>query len=293
MLTVGMPCYDDFNGVYFSVQTLRLYHPKVKIVVVDNNPDSEDGKATKKFVESWGRNNCQYVPFGKFKSPAVKNLVFKHAETPYVLCMDCHVLLEKGALEGLIEYYKANPDTKDLIQGPLLYDDLKQVSTHMDPVWRGQMWGIWATDERGKDKDAEPFEIPMQGMGLFSCRKDAWLGFNKYFRGFGGEEGYIHEKFRQDGRKIMCLPFLRWIHRFERPRGVPYPLDTIAKFRNYLIGFAELGLDIEPLVEHFREHMPQNKIDQCIERVREMRDHIGGKAGQFGESGIYKPHPPL
>ena len=48
------------------------------------------------------------------------------------------------------------------------------------------------TDDRGRDSNGEPFEIPMQGLGMFSCRKEAWLGFNPLFNGFGGEEGYIH-----------------------------------------------------------------------------------------------------
>ena len=40
------------------------------------------------------------------------------------------------------------------------------------------MWGIWASDPRGQDPRGEPFEIPMQGMGAFSCLKQAWLGFH-------------------------------------------------------------------------------------------------------------------
>ena len=37
------------------------------------------------------------------------------------------------------------------------------------------------------------------------------------FREFGGEEWYIHEKYRQAGAKCLCLPFLRWQHRFADP----------------------------------------------------------------------------
>ena len=54
--------------------------------------------------------------------------------------------------------------------------------------------------------DNPPFAVPAQGMGLFSCRREAWLGFNPNFRGFGGEEFYIHEKYRQAGRRTVCLP---------------------------------------------------------------------------------------
>jgi hypothetical protein len=113
------------------------------------------------------------------------------------------------------------------------------------------MWGIWAVDHRGYDPDGEPFEIWGNGLGLFSCRREAWLGFNANFSGFGGEEGYIHESFRQAGRKALCLPWLRWLHRFGRPSGVPYPLTRWHKVRNYVLGFQELGLDLAPIYEHF------------------------------------------
>jgi hypothetical protein len=93
------------------------------------------------------------------------------------------------------------------------------------------MWGIWATDPRGKDPEGDPFEIPMQGLGVFSCRKGAWPGFNPMFRGFGGEEGYIHEKFRQAGGRCLCLPWLRWTHRFGRPAGIGYSLTVEEKLR--------------------------------------------------------------
>ncbi len=37
-LTVGMATYRDFDGVYFTIQALRLYHDMegVEILVVDN-----------------------------------------------------------------------------------------------------------------------------------------------------------------------------------------------------------------------------------------------------------------
>lgn len=96
-----------------------------------------------------------------------------------------------------------------------------------------------------------PFEIPAQGLGLFLCRKEAWLGFNSKFRAFGGEEGYIHEKFRKHGHKTYLLPWLGWEHRFGRPDGIPYKISMEDKVRNYVLGFTELGLDLAPIKEHF------------------------------------------
>ena len=133
--------------------------------------------------------------------------------------MDCHVFIVPGALKRLIDYFDAHPDTRDLLQGPLLYDNLTQ---HLDPFQAGMASAACTASGRraaAADIDAAPFDIPMQGLGLFACRRAAWPGFNPEFRGFGGEEGYIHEKFRRAGGRTLCLPFLRWMHRFARPTG--------------------------------------------------------------------------
>ncbi|MDH3769286.1 MAG: hypothetical protein OES99_12670, partial [Gammaproteobacteria bacterium] len=167
----------------------------------------------------------------------------------------------------LLDYYEKHPDCMDLLQGPMLYDDQQSIVTHFAPRWRQGMYGTWDLDERGKDIDGEPFEIPMQGLGLFSCRKDAWLGFNKKFRGFGGEEGYIHEKFRQADRRTLCLPFLRWLHRFARPNGVPYALRWEDRIHNYIVGFEDLNLDVEPVIDHFREHLGRGPTDQIVQDI--------------------------
>jgi hypothetical protein len=42
-------------------------------------------------------------------------------------------MLESGAIESLIKYYDLNPETNNLIQGPLIYDDLKTISTSFKP----------------------------------------------------------------------------------------------------------------------------------------------------------------
>ena len=48
--------------------------------------------------------------------------------------MDCHVLLENGALKKLLDYYDSGKDEGNLLHGPLLYDDLKSYSTPISVV---------------------------------------------------------------------------------------------------------------------------------------------------------------
>jgi hypothetical protein len=263
-LTIGMATYDDYDGLYFSIQHIRMSHKEilkdVEFVIVDNNPNSEHGKCIRKLL-SWIKEPVQYIPFTKYNSTSIKNKVFELADTPYVLCMDSHVLIEPGSLSKLIQFFDDKKDNNYLLQGPLIYDDMINISTHFNLKWSNYMWGEWDSDPRGISPDSEPFEISAQGMGLFSCRKTAWVGFNKEFRGFGGEEGYIHEKFRQCGKGVLCLPFLRWLHRFERPNGVKYPNILLERFRNYFIGFTELGLDTKELENHFKDVISQHDID--------------------------------
>jgi glycosyltransferase involved in cell wall biosynthesis len=256
-LTVGMATYNDFDGVYFTLQALRLYHDMqdTELLVVDNYGCEH----TKNFVEGWSRG--RYVLCKDVQGTAApRDLVFREAAGEVVLCCDSHVLFPRGVIARLKQFYRDYPTCDDLLQGPLLYDDAQFISTHLDPVWRDEFWGIWATDSRGLDPDGEPFEIPMQGLGAFACRKSVWLGFNRRFRGFGGEEGYIHEKFRQAGRRTLCLPWFRWMHRFGRPSGVPYTLTVNDKFRNYIIGHAELGLDLETVITQFSGCLPEETI---------------------------------
>lgn len=102
----------------------------------------------------------------------------------------------------------------------------------------------------GRDSHDE-IEVPGQGLGLFAFRKATWPGFNPLLRGFGGEELYIHEKFRRNGGKALCLGFLSWWHSFGRPRGVSYTVRNEDKVRNNVLTHLELGWDIDVVKEHF------------------------------------------
>lgn len=269
-LTIGMATHDDYDGLYFTIQSIRMYHQEVlddiEFVIIDNNPASNHGKAIRDFTD-WIKEPFQYLPFIKYNSTTIKNKVFELADTPYVLCMDSHVLLQQGSLKKLIDFYDSGLDGGNLLQGPILYDNFKNCSTHFDFTWRGHMWGTWQQDERGLDDNNDPFEIPSQGMGLFSCRKDSWLGFNKEFRGFGGEEGYIHKKYTKNGKRTLCLPFLKWLHRFNRPNGVTYPNTYEERFRNYMIGFHELNLPTNELKEHFKDVLSEDKQAEIEKEV--------------------------
>lgn len=274
--TVGMAVFNDFNGIYFTTQALLAFHKEHvgEIVVVDNNPDPR--------VQRYcGTIGAKYVPFPEPKGTAApRDEIFRHAQFDRVLVVDSHVILEPGAMDYLDDHVISD----DLYHGPLIYDWGDVCATHMDDVWRGEMWGIWGRAYTGQGVPpfslvdgrpidlktgqpiklptndlsqyhlpTEPFEIPAHGMGLWACRRDSWLGFNPGFREFGGEEWYIHEKYRRAGRTVWCLPGVRWRHRFSdlTSHKVEYPLSRFAKVKNYVLGHQELGLPLDRIKAEF------------------------------------------
>lgn len=247
--TVGMAVASDFDGAVFTCQHLKLFHADrvAQIIVVDNQPGSRDSAPLADYCKKAG---VKYVPMPTPTGTAPpRNRVFAEADGGVVVCVDSHVLLVPNALDRLADFYARNPDRTDhLVQGPLLYES-GGLSTHFDDEWRGEMWGTWGRDSRVDSQ--QWFPIPAQGLGLFACSKSGWLGFNDKFRGFGGEEWYIHEKYRQAGRQCWCVSGLQWWHRFARPAGVPYPLTRYHKLRNYVIGHQELGLPLDRVQAHF------------------------------------------
>lgn len=279
LLTIGMSTFDDFDGVYFTVQSLRMYHTILnqidyEILVIDNNPESPHGKEVKGFIQNWTNGKGRYIPYTKRVSTSVRNEIFNNAQGKYCISLDCHVLLKTGAIDALLDYYSSNNNCKDIVQGPLVYDDLNNYSTEFSPIWRDHMYGTWHTNKEAMIKN-EPFDIPMMGLGLFSCETKYWQGFNEAFRGFGGEEGYIHEKFRLNGGRSICLPKLRWVHRFGRPNGVKYRLVLEDRIWNYYVGWLELTKNPEhPMVssitEHFKDKIPKESLDSLFNEAKKI-----------------------
>lgn len=277
LLTIGMSTYDDYDGVYFSVQSLRMYHEvcstsDVEIVILDNNPKGKHGTEVKNFIVNWAKQ--KYVPYEGKPSSFNKYKIVEHSDGKYILIIDCHVLLKPNSITALLEYYSKNPDCKDLIQGPLVYDDLKHYSTEFFPQWRDSMYGTWHTNKESFN-EGKPFEIKLQGMGLCSFERNNWPGICPHFKGFGAEEGYISEKFRRNGGKNICLPQLGWVHRFGRPEGVKYPLILEDRIWNYFIGWLDITKDpehemIKSTYEHFKNKIPPGSIDNLLKKAKEV-----------------------
>jgi len=253
--TYGIPVYADFCGAYFTLKALQLYHPEffeqAEIVVVDNSPTHPEGEILRKYVLSLRPEDVKYIPLEHpVGTCPAKQKIFDVASGEWVVVTDSHVLLDPGVLKKLIQFCEGRDTDRNIYSGPMVYDDNKHISTHLEPKWRGEMFGILATHPQAQDPNAEPFEVSAFYMGAFVCRRDAWPGFHPLAKGFGGEEWYIHEKFRRRGGMAVCLPFFRWHHRFGRA-VIPYKITYWDKVRNYVLEWKELGWDVEEIRSYF------------------------------------------
>lgn len=183
-------------------------------------------------------------------SALAKEMVIRQSGGEYTVAIDSHVLLNTGVLEKIYSHWKSRPDDLDLYQGPNLHGWLSHketgrpeiVGTHFTPQWGTDgMFGTWSVDDRAYDPNGTPFEIELGGTGFFTFKTSGWLGFNDQMRGFGAEEGDLHERYRAAGRRAMCHPGFQWIHRYGHIHGVAYDMSWLNRARNYLLMFREHG----------------------------------------------------
>lgn len=258
-----MAVYDDFYGVLPTVEAARMYHAGriAEVVVLDNNPDSAHGKDTANFCNDANAKDgipVRYVRFTDVNGTAVtRNRAIAAALSDHVVCCDPHVLFPLNAFDALAAFLgdwekKTGRPFDGLAHGPLLYNNLVSQSSHFNDEWSDHMLGKWDDDPRRLNE--QWFDSPAQGLGVFYTRKETWLGFNEANRGFGGEEHYIHRKYRNAGRRTICVSRFTWWHRFGRPGGVPYTLSNRDKLINYIQNWTELGdlAELGRTREHFK-----------------------------------------
>lgn len=256
-LTVGMLTHQDFGGVWATTMNIVANSPEllddIHFTIVDNDPESHSGGLVRKHAKDLGIADYHTIS-SEVTASTFKNCVFEFARTEHILCVDGHVTLLPDALRKLIAFYRENPDFHDLIQGPLYNCQRRLMATEMLPGWRGRNFGTWhkRVDTKNFDPCGEAFEIPLHGMGLFACTRHGWPRFTPGLRGFGGEEGVIHEAFRLTGRKAWNFPFLGWIHRFGRDINPKYEITGKRKVSNNLAAFRNVHLPLDSIDSYFR-----------------------------------------
>src|SRR5260370_17184299 len=108
LLTIGMATYQDYDGVYFTLQSLRLHQDldAVELLVVDNFGCD----ATRQLVEGW--TGGRYLRFTEAQGTAApRDQLFREARGKAVLCLDSHVFLAPGPVARLHRSSPHHPRT--------------------------------------------------------------------------------------------------------------------------------------------------------------------------------------
>jgi glycosyltransferase involved in cell wall biosynthesis len=163
--TIGLPCYNNFPEVFFTVQSLRLHHDmsNKEIVVVDNYGDD----LLRDFVVKKGNGVVRYVLSNKTQGvSAAKNAVFDVAEGENVLIIDSHILIQRGCFDVDI------PENT-FVQGIAVGNGFDRYSYQWSPRWNAGMWGVfeWKTES---EMPKEPVDIWGMGAGFFACKRNEW-----------------------------------------------------------------------------------------------------------------------
>jgi len=261
--TVGMACFNDFDGVYFTVEALKVFHADrvAQIIVVDDSPEGPVQERTMKWCRRL--SNVLYVRSHVHGTSAPRNRVFAEATSEKVVCIDSHVLIHPGSFSALDDFWAVTAGHGiRLAHGVLMEDDNRvPLSSFRDEWGDDLMHGKWhtdtaqfpltnlrvpgtaayASDDLGRPVAAKPWiDVWSQGLGGFACLRDEWPGFHPGFSQFGGEEGYIDDKFRRMGGMAVSVSGFRWTHRFHdqdvKTPASSYSRSTVAKFRNYVLG---------------------------------------------------------
>lgn len=266
-LTVSMATFDDYDGVYFTIQSIRIYGntPGIEFLVLDNNPGSEHGAAIKNLLSSIP--GSKYVEVTDRKSSWVKYDAFKHATGDVVLGLDSHVLLVPGFFKPLLAHFEKEENRLDMLTGPVVFNSLSSLSECLKPEWNKHDFGTWMKHPEGESRDA--FEVKMQGMGCFAMRRDAWKEIPPHFRGFGAEEWFMAEHVRRGGGRVMCHPCMKWIHRFGWPKRT-FPLKMHDKIRNYYVGWLDIYGKLEhPMIQEMTRHWLTQTKEETLNPIIE------------------------
>jgi hypothetical protein len=238
-----------------------------EILVLDNHPSGPCAKPLKDLERQVA--GYRYVPYERIHGNWVRDLLFREANAEFVLCMDSHVLFRPGALARLVEYLEAQPDSLDLWQGPLMGDNLKPLGRTLTPFGGPGCTACGRPTSAAWTPTRPAFEIPMQGLGVFGCRRAAWPGYNPRLCGSAWKKGTSTRRSdgRAGGHSVCRSSAGRTV--LNRPFGPRYPVSVEDRVRNFLLTHNELGLDPGAAIAHFEKEFGAERVRPVVDRVEQ------------------------
>ncbi|QDV30122.1 hypothetical protein Spb1_20500 [Planctopirus ephydatiae] len=267
-LSIVLPHCCDYKRLWHTLaglhkDRLRLDVVKdVELLVCDNSrtvPDKAKGQRHSEEAEKRVKElpNARFVSFIRVAGTApTKDEGIRQATGLFAICLDPHCEFPAGMLERILDWITAHPLDDDLhfameLHLRMVEPDGKPAAccTHRVARFGGDgNFAVCRVDPQALAPGAAPFETETAGCAFFLVRRASWLGFHPLSEGWGGEESYLPEKYRQAGRRVWVHPDWQYVHQYHDIDGVAYSgRDWITKARVILRGFKELSYP--PLAE--------------------------------------------
>ena len=102
---MGMATFDDFDGVWFTVQAIAMYHPEVAadlwFVILDNHRRERRPPISR----AWTRRvpGLRYVPFRGYSLDCGPGPDLPGGGRRRGVCLDSHVLVKPGGLAAVLD----------------------------------------------------------------------------------------------------------------------------------------------------------------------------------------------
>ena len=176
---------------------------RISFLVLDNHPEGPDAEHLKGLDDAFP--DLRYVPFRGFRSRrCATSSSVKRTPTSSCAWTATFFCAQGPGLPssiGSTETAKLRPNP-GAVPGRRSRRSLRH-SLRSD-MGRGDVRAVgkrraWIRPQRRTVRDRD------EGLGVFACRREAWPGLTPLFRGFGGEEGYLQQKFRRAGGRVYAI----------------------------------------------------------------------------------------
>lgn len=201
--------------VYSIAQDLETFTDDWEIIIVDNGSQDD----TSDYLKSRGLYTTGRVKI--LMDPVMGNVSARNkgvdiAKGDYIFFADAHMVIKRGSFQAMVEALKEYPNAIVHPGVDWLGSYPEQPCYQYTLLLGEKFWGRW---NRIKISD-KPFAIPLCGHCCLGVRKDlfqAWGGYNKFFRAYGGGENYLNIKWWLFGGIVLSVPkAVVWHSRFKR-----------------------------------------------------------------------------
>jgi hypothetical protein len=145
-LTIIVTVRDNQVGWWNTIQSIRLQNDcrQIEFITATMAPDAGGANFYKVMSgrSKLGANVGAMSVTAWDGSAAPREIAIQAAQTDVVMCVDSPMQIHPGVITRLRKWHDEHPDSRSIVGGVLVGDDLQSIATHMVDRWAGPRWGV-------------------------------------------------------------------------------------------------------------------------------------------------------